>query len=160
MECPSSKRQPCSNFTFTLIHALITHHFVLARISRSTSLSRSPTAGCSAHRHTWYFGCNTGTSLWETELQRRMNCLFITARGRKIRNSEPGGGCVQWRILHCIRKTVAFAAGRSLRLKWHIGALLTRALCPACCLFLPTHEREGCFLLRERACALLRRMVA
>ena len=29
-------------------------------------------------------------------LQRRMNCLFITARGRKIRNSEPGGGCFQW----------------------------------------------------------------
>ena len=29
-------------------------------------------------------------------LQRRMNCLFITARGRKIRNSEPGGGCLQW----------------------------------------------------------------
>ena len=29
-------------------------------------------------------------------LQRRMNCLFITARGRKIRNSEPGGGGFQW----------------------------------------------------------------
>jgi hypothetical protein len=22
--------------------------------------------------------------------------VFITARGRKIRNSEPGGGCFQW----------------------------------------------------------------
>ena len=55
-----------------------------------------------------------------------MNCLFIAARGRKIRNSEPVGGCVQWApnpqppspegkgadivtILHCAVATVSLS---------------------------------------------------
>ena len=41
-------------------------------------------------------------------------------------------------MLICIKKAVAFAAGRSLRLKWHIGALLMRAL----------YQRVSCFYRR------------
>ena len=45
-----------------------------------------------------------------------MNCLFnfITTRGRKIRNSEPGGGCVQWvkieaKIRACLSRAITSA---------------------------------------------------